>query len=202
MPELLLASASPRRRDILQNLGLRFRVIPAPEIDEAAIMVDKSIGPSDVASRLSLEKANVIKLIPEEVALTADTIVVINNEILGKPKDNPEAKLFLDKLSGKRHEVITAITLKKSNGKVFCGVETTGVYFRAMTKKEIEWYIASGEPFGKAGAYAIQGFGGLFIYRIEGCYFNVVGLPVFRLTQLFHEAGYDYMDFMDTVKAL
>jgi len=197
MPELLLASASPRRRDILENLGIRFRVISAPEIDETAIMNDKSISPSEIASRLALKKASAIRLKQDELALTADTVVVIDGEILGKPGDNSEARLFIEKLSGKKHDVITAIVLKKTDSETYTGIETTGVYFRTMTSEEIDWYIASGEPFGKAGGYAIQGLGGLFIHRVDGCYFNVVGLPVFRLMSVLHEAGYDYRDFFN-----
>jgi len=209
MLELLLASASPRRREILENFGFKFRVIPAPAIDENKIMKRKDLDPKMIAIALSSAKAEALELKSTQIALTADTIVVIDKKIFGKPKDEAEVRRFLKNLSGKCHEVITGITLRKSminepsesSGKL-SGIdsrsicEVTHVIFSEMTPDDIDWYIESGEPFGKAGGYAIQGLGGLFIQGIVGCYFNVVGLPVFALIRLMNEFGLDYRDFI------
>lgn len=199
MPELLLASASPRRREILRNLGFRFRVVKAPLVDEDAMLANNDQKPSDVAKALAVLKSKMLNLKPDEIALTADTIVVVGDEILGKPRDSSEAAKFLRKLSAKEHDVITAIVLRRgdTNRKpMICDFESTRVLFKRLTINDINWYVSSGEPFGKAGAYAIQGLGGVFIKRIDGCYFNVVGFPVFRLLDTMKRFGLDYRDFI------
>lgn len=195
MIELTLASASPRRKEILENLGINFSIIPAPDIDENIDIGNSSISPSDIALAIARRKSLSLNLAQNQLALTADTVVAIDGLVFGKPKDSDEAARFLGKLSGKRHEVITAIALREGNNDPVLSFESTNVYFSALCDDDINWYISTGEPFGKAGGYAIQGVGGVFIERIEGCYFNVVGLPVFNLFQLIGKTGYDYRDF-------
>ncbi|MCD6217268.1 septum formation protein Maf [bacterium] len=194
MIELTLASASPRRKEILENLGINFSIIPAPDIDENIDIENSSISPSDIALAIALRKSLSLNLTQNQLALTADTVVSIDGMVFGKPKDSDEAANFLRKLSGKRHKVITAIALREGDGEPVLSHESTSVYFTNLCDDDINWYVSTGEPFGKAGGYAIQGMGGIFIERIEGCYFNVVGLPVFNLFQLIGKTGYDYRD--------
>ena len=195
MVDFLLASASPRRREILENLGFRFELIPAPEIKEELELNDNSMSPSEIAMNLACRKSMALDPGDDQIVLTADTVVALDEVAFGKPKSDDEARQFLKQLSGKKHEVITAIALRKGKTDPVTAIESTGVYFTNMTDDDIEWYISTGEPFGKAGGYAIQGLGGLFIHRIDGCYFNVVGLPVYRLFWLLSQFGYDYRDF-------
>ncbi len=194
MIELTLASASPRRKEILENLGINFKNIPAPDIDENIDIENSSMSPSDIALAIARRKSMSLNLTRNQLTLTADTVVAIDGMVFGKPKDSDEAATFLGKLSGKRHEVITAIALRERDCEPILSHESTSVYFTTLCDDDIHWYISTGEPFGKAGGYAIQGMGGLFIERIEGCYFNVVGLPVFNLFQLIGKTGYDYRD--------
>jgi septum formation protein len=174
---LILASNSPRRRELLQNAGFEFNVQPS-EIEEIRLAGE---APEEFARRLSREKAlNVASLSsPGSVVLGADTVVAINGEILEKPIDISDASRMLRTLSGQTHRVITGICLVRAPQTVLaCAHETTSVTFRSLTEDEIESYVRSGEPFDKAGGYAIQGLASRFVTRIEGCYFNVVGLPI------------------------
>ena len=194
MIEFILASASPRRKEILENLGINFTVAPAPDIDENIEFDISSMSASDTALAIARRKSMSLNLTQNQLALTADTVVAIDGLVFGKPKDSDEAGSFLRHLSGKRHEVITAIALREGDNEPVLSHESTGVYFTDLCDDDINWYVSTGEPFGKAGGYAIQGVGGMFIERIEGCYFNVVGLPVFNLFQLIGKTGYDYRD--------
>ncbi len=170
---LILASQSPRRAEILRQAGLPFIVRAAP-VDETPLPGER---PDDYVQRLAGSKAFAVPAAPDEAVLGADTTVVIGTEMLGKPADAADARRMLGLLSGRRHEVLTGICLR-------CGAEAirdwavTKVWFARMTDREIEEYVASGEPTDKAGAYAIQGLASRFIERIDGCYFNVVGLPI------------------------
>ncbi|MGH9727347.1 MAG: Maf family protein [Candidatus Acidiferrales bacterium] len=188
--KLILASASPRRAEILRNAGFAFEVV-APHVDESR-RANEADG--DYVLRLAEEKARAAhrqlsdKLARDSsVIIGADTVVVIDNEILGKPSSPENAREMLRRLSGKSHEVYTGLAILTGNGAARTAVERTRVTFERLNEKEIENYIASGEPFDKAGAYAIQGRGGKFISHIEGCYFNVMGLPLSRLYSLLHE---------------
>lgn len=197
MKVLLLASASPQRRDILENLGFQFQIIPAPEIDEDTEMLsseDKS--PEEIAENLAKQKSLALMPKANDLVLTADTVVALDGKIYGKPSNDQEASQFLSDLSGLRHQVITAIALRQGSNEPVTAYESTDVYFAKLTPGDIAWYVSTGEPFGKAGAYGIQGKGGIFIPKVDGCYFNVVGLPVFRLLELFKHCGYDYRDFI------
>ena len=170
---LVLASRSPRRQEILERAGIPFIVRPA-EVDETPL-------PGEDARahvlRLATAKAAAIEAGPDDVVLGADTVVVIGEEILGKPVDPADAVRMLEALSGRVHTVLTGVCLRSAAGAV-AEVEATQVRFLPLTPGEIAAYVASGEPMDKAGAYAIQGLASKFIDRIEGCYSNVVGLPV------------------------
>ena len=174
---LILASASPRRKEILASAGLNFEVCPSA-IDEAPLAGEP---PEDHARRVARDKALSVAAQSTAGALVlgADTIVVADEEILGKPRDAADAARMLRILSGVSHQVITGICLVRSSAEVVALThETTSVTFRDLDDDEISNYVASGEPLDKAGAYGIQGLASKFVTRVEGCYFNVVGLPV------------------------
>ena len=170
---LVLASQSPRRSEILRQAGIPFtRRVAA--INETPLEGEK---PEDYVVRLAELKALAVPAGPGETVLGADTTVVIDGEMLGKPADAADARRMLARLSGRQHEVITGICLKRGV-EVVRDCATTKVWFALMSAREIEEYVSSGEPMDKAGAYAIQGLASKFIEKIDGCYFNVVGLPV------------------------
>ena len=183
---LVLASASPRRKELLTQAGYDFRVIPANVPEERRPNED----PTAFVTRLAQEKAQaVFDLLsngsPEDplTVLGADTIVVTPEEILGKPQNPKDAARMLRLLSGRTHKVITG-RMPRLKGKTEVAAETTLVTMREVSNEEIDAYIATGEPMDKAGAYAIQGFAARWIPRIEGCYFNVVGLPIARVAEM------------------
>jgi septum formation protein len=170
---LVLASQSPRRADILRQAGIPFTVRVAA-IDESPLDGER---PEKYVQRLAAEKAMAVECGPGETVLGADTTVVIDGEMLAKPADAADARRMLGLLSGRRHEVLTGIALRRG-GEVLRDWAATAVWFATMTPEEIDAYVASGEPMDKAGGYAIQGLASKHIDKIEGCYFNVVGLPV------------------------
>jgi septum formation protein len=170
---LVLASQSPRRSEILRQAGIPFTV-RAPDVDES---VRAAESPVDYVQRLAEAKAHAVEAADGETVLGADTTVVIDGEILAKPADAADARRMLARLSGRRHEVLTGICLRRGEH-VIVDCATTGVVFAALSDAEIDEYVASGEPMDKAGAYAIQGLASKFVERMEGDYFNVMGLPV------------------------
>ena len=172
---LILASGSPRRAQILKMAGIPFRS-RAAGVDEKPCSGEK---PAAYAVRLAREKAEAARR-PGEVALGADTVVIVGKEALGKPRDARDAARMLRALSGRMHRVITGVCLLGEGWSRSEAVETR-VWFRRLSGAEIAEYVASGEPLDKAGAYAIQGLASRFVERIEGCYFNVMGLPVSRV---------------------
>ncbi len=179
MKTIILASDSPRRKEILRGLGVNFRTIGS-NIKEKT---DKSSSPIEVVKHFAYMKAKYVsdRLEGYYIIIGADTIVE-HKKILGKPKDKQDAYNMLRLLSGKIHNVITGFAIIDcSTGQQFIDYESTKVHFKNLSNKEIQDYIATGEYIGKAGAYAIQGKASLFIKKIEGDYFNVVGLPVFKL---------------------
>jgi septum formation protein len=181
---LVLASASPRRRDLLQNAGISFEVQPA-DIPENPLSGE---GAKDCAERLAREKALVVaRLRPDDAVLGADTVVVIDDQILNKPADAVDAARMLRLLSGRTHRVITGVCLVAGRE---CRVasETTSVTMTEISDADIKAYVAGGEPMDKAGAYAIQGVASRWIPRIEGDYSNVVGLPVARVYRMLKES--------------
>ena len=171
--DLILASQSPRRKELLKRAGFKFTVRSRP-IDETR---RPSEPPVDYARRLAREKAHAAWERLGEVTLGADTIVVVGDTVLEKPTDSADARAMLQMLSGREHVVITGICLRHAAGAIVDHAETT-VRFVKMTDAEIADYVASGEPMDKAGAYGIQGLASKFVERIDGCYFNVVGLPI------------------------
>lgn len=187
MKTIILASASPRRKELLKKIGLEFKVDISRYREDATL----ELSPKKLAEFLSLQKAkDVAKRHKNAIIVSADTLVVLKNEILGKPRTAIEAKKMLGKLSGKTHLVITGFTIidTKTNRTVTKSVETK-VYFRKLTVKEIDDYVATKEPLDKAGAYGIQEKARAFVEKIEGDFFNVVGLPIKSLIRELKKFG-------------
>ena len=179
LPNIILASESPRRADLLKQIGLEFEVSPS-EIEEPQITASPAIAVQELAI---LKARTVAAKFDAGIVIGADTVVVIDGQPIGKPENDAHAVQILRRLSGNQHEVITGVALidiKRKNEVVWA--EQTAVYFRTLHESEIVAYVRSGEPSDKAGAYGIQGRAGAFVERIEGCYFNVVGLPLASLT--------------------
>ena len=183
-PPLVLASASPRRRELLTGLGLELSV---RTVDFEEYLVPGE-SPSAAAERLAIGKVRA-QADPGSVVLAADTIVVLENRILGKPRDSSDARAMLRDLAGREHAVLTGVALCYGE-KLVAGIDSTRVRMADLADEEIDWYVATGEPRGKAGAYAIQGLGALFIEAIEGNYSNVVGLPIPLVDRLARELGW------------
>jgi len=180
---IVLASRSPRRAELLAAAGIPFEVLAA-DIDETPRAGE---APDAYVERLAIEKARaVLALRPGAVVLGADTTVTIDGLILGKPESAREATGMLQRLSGRVHDVFTGVALASAGG-VHSAVDRTRVWFEPMTDEDISWYVASGEPVDRAGAYAIQGLASRFIARIEGSYTNVVGLPVALVSSILRQ---------------
>jgi len=188
MNRLILASASPRRKELLSQVGVGFEVMPS-EVDESNVELKGA--PGEKAAELALLKAwDVAGKVGKGLVLGADTIVVLDDEIFGKPQSKEDAFRMLAGLSGRSHLVITGIALVNTeNGLYRSAYETTVVEFAELDAEEIQAYINTGEPEGKAGAYAVQGIGALLVKKIDGCYSNVVGLPLMKLRRLMEEFG-------------
>jgi nucleoside triphosphate pyrophosphatase len=186
-PVIILASNSPRRRELLHQIGLSFDTAPS-NVDE---QVKAGELPETYAVRVARAKAQATAgRVGRGIIIAADTIVVQGDRILGKPGDRHDAERMLLLLSGRMHVVITGLAIIDSaEGKTVTGTSLTRVWFRDLSKDEITCYIKGGEPFDKAGAYGIQGKGALFVTKIEGCYFNVVGLPLSLLGELLRNFG-------------
>jgi septum formation protein len=186
---LILASGSPRRAEILQSVGLPFTVLSSA-VDETHIPGESA---KEMVRRLAAAKAELVaqRAVGPAIVIAADTVVTLDNTIFGKPRTTEDARQMLEKLAGRMHSVITGVALIRLpdvERREFH--ETTHVQFGPLDEEEITRYLASGEPFDKAGAYAIQGRGGRYITRIEGCYYNVVGLPLARLCTAIAELGW------------
>ena len=196
VPRLVLASASPRRRELLAGLGLEFTVRPV-DLDETPRPGE---APHDYVLRLAAEKAAQADLAEMgELVLAADTIVVLGDELLGKPRDPGDARRMLAKIAGRTHTVLTGVAFEeRRDGRELrrtVRVESSQVRMAALSEAEIAWYVATGEPLDKAGSYAVQGLGALFVEAIEGNYSNVVGLPLPLTARLCRELGYDLLGF-------
>ena len=177
--ELILASQSPRRKELLGLFHLPF-VVRAADIDET---MDARLSPCDEVARVSREKALAVSRQAEDVVIAADTIVVCAGKVLGKPHDEEEAVQMLNLLSGRDHQVMTGMTVVRGK-KILTGTEVTDIHFRPLSQKEIAAYVATKEPMDKAGAYAIQGGAALFVQKLAGDYYNVMGLPVCKLRMM------------------
>lgn len=185
--KLILASASPRRQELLREAGIDFAVHPAhiPEVR------NPQEGPSDYAARLAQEKASKIaEQFPRAWVLGADTIVVVDGQVLEKPQDDADAARMLRMLSGRTHQVTTAVSLITPEKRIDTRACTTQVFFRQLEEKEIQEYIAGREPMDKAGAYAIQGGAARWVTRLDGDYSNVVGLPLPLVTGMLRASGF------------
>ena len=197
--KVILASASPRRAEILSIAGISAEIFPA-EVDESprpgeqvAALVLRLAEAKVRATILRLAQSSSVAGKPGEptIFIGADTMVEVDGHSLGKPASAEHARAMLRRLSARRHRVVTGIAVvRMPGGDSKCEIETTDVYFAKLSEQEIERYVATGEPLDKAGAYAIQGQGGRFIERIEGCYFNVVGLPLARIYRVLKEMGW------------
>ena len=190
-PKIILASASPRRSELLSQIGVKFELVPSdieerPHPDEA---------PPDYITRIA--RAKVIAVARQQEAgliIGADTVVVLDGRLLGKPVDNQEAKSMLKQLSGRWHAVMTGVALYDVESRhEVADYEKTLVKFAQLTDREIDWYVHTGEPKDKAGAYGVQGLGGLFVDEIAGNYYNVVGLPIPLVYRLARRLGYSFL---------
>ncbi len=187
-PRVILASQSPRRRELLALIGITHEVHPAN--------VDESVHPDEApvphCERLARDKAHALAVQhPDAVVIGSDTIVVIDGDILGKPRDRADAIAMVTRLSGRTHTVFTAVAVAHG-GVTLSGVESVSVTFRTLDAAQIVAYVETGEPMDKAGAYGIQGFGAINVERIDGDYFAVMGLPLGRLIELLRDLGFSY----------
>jgi len=192
-PVVVLASSSPRRRELLSAIGLAFVVRPTA-IDES---VRDHEAPEEHVRRLALDKARAAGA-AGELVLAADTVVVLDGLIYGKPADAEDAIRMLGRLQGREHQVLTGVALRavgEDGERVAYGMAASAVRLRPLGAEEIAWYVATGEPADKAGAYALQGIGGLFVDAIQGSSSNVIGLPLGLVYELFSELGHDLRDF-------
>lgn len=189
--KIILASASPRRKELLSQIGITFEIIKAEKEEH----ITSSI-PTEVVKELSMQKAKeVAAKCDSSIIIGADTIVAMEGQILGKPKDRADAMRMLRLLQGKKHQVITGVTVLLGSTKTLSFAEVTDVSLYPMTDAQIERYIATGEPMDKAGAYGIQGRFAAYVRGIEGDYNNVVGLPIGRLYQEVLSVGIDLLDY-------
>jgi len=180
MKKIILASQSPRRKQLLEQIGLKFEIDPSNYEEDMSLKME----PSKLAEFLSLGKAkDVAGRHKNSIIISADTIVAVDDEVFGKPKTPEKAKYMLRKLSGRAHSVITGFSIidTETNKQISKSVETK-VYFKDIPEQEMDAYIVTGEPLDKGGSYAIQGLAALFVEKIEGDYFNIVGLPILALT--------------------
>jgi septum formation protein len=198
--KLILASASPRRAEIMRNAGFTFDIQPS-NVDEAFLPGENA---EAYVRRVSIAKANAVAQInlnegTPAIVIAADTVVLAGQQILPKPKDAEDARRMLRLLSATSHEVLTGLfVIRAYDGISFAHVERTRVEFARLSETDIDAYVQTKEPFDKAGAYAIQGIGGRFVRRIEGCYFNVMGLPLARLWEILREMRWEDLNTMST----
>ena len=188
---VILASNSPRRKELLEQIGVTDFKVSAPNVDES---VEPGLSPAEIVEQLSRRKAEAAanKAGPSDLIIAADTVVALDGAVLGKPRSEEDAFAMLTSLSGREHHVYTGVTVLQGDRAV-TGHEETAVTFRELPRSEIRSYIATGEPMDKAGAYGIQGVGALLVSGIRGDYCNVVGLPVFRLGRMLAEFGVDLL---------
>ena len=185
MARIVLASGSPRRQELLQRIGIRDFTIRVPQVEE---WYPDGLTPEEVVCYISREKSQAVPSDQEEIVITADTMVFLDDQRLGKPQDEADALRMLTALQGRRHTVCTGVTVRQGD-RVLTESEATGVVFRPAEESELRAYIATGEPMDKAGSYGVQGKGALLVERLEGDFFNVMGLPVLRLSRMLAQFG-------------
>ena len=192
MAHIVLASASPRRQELLRRMGITEFDIRVPETEEA---YPEGLSPRQIVEYISREKADAAAKLctPDEIVITADTMVFLDDQRLGKPADEADALRMLTALQGRHHTVCTGVTVRQGD-RSLTESETTEVYFRPAAEAELRAYIATGEPMDKAGSYGVQGKGALLVEKLNGDFFNVMGLPVLRLSRMLGRFGVSFFD--------
>ncbi len=190
MAKIVLASASPRRQELLQRIGITDFEVRVPQADES---YPDGLTPQEIVCHISRQKSLALHAADDEIVITADTMVFLGDKHLGKPADEADALAMLTALQGRHHTVCTGVTVRQG-GKMLTQAATTDVYFRAAQQRELLSYIRGGEPMDKAGAYGIQGQGSLLVERIDGDFFNVMGLPVVLLSRMLEQFGVFLLD--------
>ena len=185
MARIVLASGSPRRQELLRRMGISVFTIRVPQVEE---YFPAGLTPQETVCYISREKSQAVDAAEDEIVITADTMVFLDDRKLGKPADEREALEMLTALQGRRHTVCTGVTLRQGD-RMLTKSAATDVYFRPATEAELRAYIAGGEPMDKAGAYGVQGQGALLVERIDGDFFNVMGLPVLLVSRMLQEFG-------------
>ena len=191
MSNIVLASGSPRRRELLARIGITDFDVRVPEVEES---FPEGLTPQEVVEYISREKAEAAAALcsEDEIVITADTMVFLDHQRLGKPQDEADALRMLTALQGRHHTVCTGVTVRQG-AEVITESETTHVYFRPATQAELRAYIATGEPMDKAGSYGVQGKGALLVEKLDGDFFNVMGLPVLRLSRMLKRFGVELL---------
>ena len=190
MAKIVLASASPRRQELLQRIGIADFEVRVPDADES---YPATLTPQEIVCHISRQKSLALKSGEDEIVITADTMVFLDDKRLGKPTDEADALAMLTALQGRRHTVCTGVTVRQGNN-ILTRAASTDVYFRPAQQQELLAYIRGGEPMDKAGAYGVQGQGSLLVERIDGDFFNVMGLPVVLLSQMLQHFGVFLLD--------
>lgn len=193
---IVLASASPRRQELLRRIGLTNFTVRVPQVEETC---PAGLAPEETVIYISREKSLTVESAPDEIVITADTMVFLDDKRLGKPADEAEALAMLRALQGRRHTVCTGVTVRQG-ARTLSRARSTGVWFRHADDEELCAYIAGGEPLDKAGAYGVQGQGALLVERIDGDFFNVMGLPVELLSRMLADFGVVLLGNSDTVR--
>ena len=186
MAKIVLASASPRRQELLRRIGIEDFTVRVPHVEE---YYPDDLTPPEIVTYISREKSFAVESDPDEIVITADTMVFLDDARLGKPRDERHALEMLSALQGRCHTVCTGVTVRQGD-RALSRAQSTQVYFRSATQAELKAYIAGGEPMDKAGAYGVQGQGALLVERIDGDFFNVMGLPVVLLQRMLAEFGF------------
>jgi len=189
MAKIVLASASPRRQELLQRIGITDFTVRIPEADES---YDPAMTPEEIVCHISRQKSLALVSADDELVITADTMVFLDDKRLGKPKDEEDALRMLTALQGRHHTVCTGVTVRQGT-QMLTRCAATDVYFRPASRQELLAYIRGGEPMDKAGAYGVQGQGSLLVERIDGDFFNVMGLPVLLLSRMLQQFGFDLL---------
>lgn len=192
MSKIVLASGSPRRQELLGRMGITDFTVRVPEVEES---YPAGLSPEETVCYISREKSDAARLLCDEneLIITADTMVFLDDKRLGKPKDEAQALEMLTALAGRRHTVCTGVTVRRGNV-ILTRAQSTDVYFRPATERELRAYIRTGEPMDKAGAYGVQGKGSLLVQRIDGDFFNVMGLPVEMLAEMLKTFKIDLLE--------
>ena len=192
MSKIVLASGSPRRQELLGRMGITDFTVRVPEVEES---YPAGLSPEETVCYISREKSDAARLLRDEneLIITADTMVFLDDKRLGKPKDEAQALEMLTALAGRRHTVCTGVTVRRGNV-ILTRAQSTDVYFRPATERELRAYIRTGEPMDKAGAYGVQGKGSLLVQRIDGDFFNVMGLPVEMLAEMLKTFEIDLLE--------